>query len=222
MKDAVQIGQKATLLRRKGYSYRDISKELKVSKTLVANLLKNVKLTEDEKLILNKSLLNKMSRARLNASISLRSRKIFKEKKAFEMAEEDFKKFIKDPLFSTGNSLYWAKGSIIGSNIQFSCSRLEMMKIILLWLEKYLNISRKDIKFRLFMDFLEKNEENKHFWVKTLGIPTTNFSKTVYQKSGKSSKKTREYKGSIAFNFSNIETMRKIIAWQKLMIGYHS
>ena len=49
MKDIVQMNSQAIELRRQGYSYSDISKKLKVSKTSISNWVRNVRLTENEK-----------------------------------------------------------------------------------------------------------------------------------------------------------------------------
>ena len=107
---SVQMNKKAIELRRLGYSYSDISKELKVSKASISNWVKNVRLTESEKIVLEKNIKNKIKRGRMNSSIAMRSRKIFKEKIAYENAEKEFAKFSKEPLFMLGLGLYWAHG----------------------------------------------------------------------------------------------------------------
>ncbi len=191
MNQTIQVGQKAIQLRRLGYSYTDISRELKVSRASVCNWVKNVRLTEHEKQILQKSIANKMNRARMKASISLRSRTVFKEKRAFDEAERDFKKNLKDPLFSTGLALYCAKSSFSGGNIQFTHSNPAFIHIFLTWMQKYLQISEENVK--------------------------KIFSKNVSEKA----KITNQNKGSMTIIVSNIRAMRTLIAWQKLLIQYY-
>lgn len=191
MNISVQTSQKAIQLRRLGFSYTDIAKELKVSRASVCNWVKNVRLTEHEKQILQKSITNKMHRARMKASISLRSRTVFKEKKSFEEAEKDFKKNIKDPLFSTGLALYCAKSSFSGGNIQFTHSNLDFIHIFITWMEKYLKIPEEKVK------------------------------KISPQIQAEKSKIASRNKGSTTILVTNIEAMRTMIAWQKLLIQYY-
>ncbi|MEK7095271.1 MAG: hypothetical protein AAB917_01285 [Patescibacteria group bacterium] len=221
MNTIVQTHKKAIELRRLGYSYGDISKQLKVSRTSVANWVKNVRLSENEKLLLQKNLKAKVQRARLNASITIRSRKIFKEKRAFENAEKDFKKYLKDPLFTLASGLYWAKGSVGAGNIQFASSDPVIVNIILVWLKKYLNIDKNQVKYRIFGDSVSKNLEYQEFWEKTLGISANNFQKNVHNRHHLNRARTANYKGSLAITLTKIEAVRTIIAWQKLLMQYY-
>ena len=53
----VQFSKKAIELRRSGYSYTDIARELKVSRASVCAWVKHVKLTEAERQHLRKNLI---------------------------------------------------------------------------------------------------------------------------------------------------------------------
>ena len=46
----------------------------------------------------------------MNSTIAVRSKKIFKEKIAYDNAEKEYEKFSKDPFFMLGLGLYWAHG----------------------------------------------------------------------------------------------------------------
>jgi len=115
----VQMSKKAIELRRLGFSYSDISKELKVSKASISNWLKNIKLTENEKVNLEKNLKNKIAKGRMNSLIAIRSKKVFKDKFVYDNANKEFEKFSKEPLFMLGLGLYWAHGLKKGNSIYF-------------------------------------------------------------------------------------------------------
>lgn len=221
MKGTVQSVQKAIQLRRLGHSYSDIARELKVSRASVCNWVKNVRLTEHEKGILQKSLTAKMHRAHMKASISLRARKVFKEKQSFEEAEKNFKKNLKESLFAVGLGLYCSKGSLVGGNIQFIHTNEDFLRIILLWLHKYLEISKNEAKYRLFVDFSSPEGELEKKWAHVLGIYEGNIVKIITSKHPKKVKKPNDYKGSLGIVVSKIEAMRTIISWQKLLIKYY-
>jgi transcriptional regulator with XRE-family HTH domain len=224
MIDTVQMSKKAIELRRLGLSYSDIAKQLKVSKTSVSNWVKNVRLTEGEKINLQKNLKGKVGRGRMMASISIRSKKVFKEKVAYEKAEKDFAIFNRDPIFILGLGLCLSHGlkngpKTVGS-FQFVSSDQYIIKIILNWMDKYLNFPKKSIKYKLFIDILQKNNNFEQVWSKITGVPVTSFGKTAYLNSRKA-RKDKEYKGSLAIIISRVEVIRRVIAWQKLAIRYY-
>ncbi len=221
MKNYVQIAKKAAEFRRLGFSYTDIANELKISKASVSGWLKNLKLTESEKSNLQRNLKSKKERGKLKASISIRARKIFKEKVAYENAEKEYAKFIKDPLFSFGIGLYWVHGLKKGNHFQFSSSDAEVVKLMVTWLKRYLGIPVGKAKYRVFVDLAYKSQDPESFWVKSVDIPKGSILKTAYTPASKA-RRNKEYRGSLSIIIGKIEVLRKIIAWQKLLIRYHS
>ncbi len=217
----VQTSKRAIELRRLGFSYSEISKELKVSKASISNWVKNIKLTENERLNLEKNLKNKIAKGRMNSSIAIRSKKVFKDKFAYDNALKEFEKFSKDQFFMLGLGLYWAHGLKKGNSIYFMSKDSNIMKIIVLWMKKYLNISKNKAKFRLFINISHRNGNFEDLWAKTIDIPLNLFQKTIYTNSSKAIK-DREYKGSLAIMVSGVELYRKVIAWQKILIRYYN
>ncbi|HEY4503538.1 MAG TPA: hypothetical protein VJJ28_00295 [Candidatus Paceibacterota bacterium] len=221
MRDTVQIAKKAIELRRLGYSYNDIASKLNISKTSVSNWVKNVRLTEIEKIALQKNLKAKMEKGRLNASISIRTKKIFKEKIMYENIEKDFPKLQRDSFFMLGMGLYLSHGLKQGSAFQFTSADVNIIKIILVWMEKYLNLSCKMAKYRVFLDISHKDRNCEEIWSRIVGIPHDLFQKTVYIRS-RNNERDREYKGSLEILVIKVEVLRKVIAWQKLLMRYYS
>ena len=214
------MSKRAIELRKLGYSYTDIIKELKVSRASVSNWVKNIRLTESEKVNLEKNLKNKIKRGRMNSTIAVRSKKIFKEKIAYDNAEKEYEKFSKDPFFMLGLGLYWAHGLKKGNYFQFVNHNYSVLKIILLWMKKYLNITKTIPRYRLFINISHRNGEYEDIWAKNMDISRKLFQKTVYTNSVKNVN-DREYKGSLAIIVSKVDVFRKIIAWQKILIRYY-
>ena len=221
MKDIVQMNSQAIELRRQGYSYSDISKKLKVSKTSISNWVRNVRLTENEKNNLENSLKMKRQRSRMQASISIKAKKVFKERVAYDNAEKDFKKFISDPFFTLGLGLYWQHGLKRGNYFQFTSSELNSIRIMIAWIEKYINFHKSKAKYRLFTHFSQKEKENEDYWAQIIGVSRDLFLKTIYSRAI-SRKDDREYKGSIAVIITRIAVLRMVIAWQKLAMRYYT
>jgi len=222
MNQGVQLSTKAIELRREGKSYSDIAKVLKVSRSSVCGWVKNVRLTEQEKALLLKTQHAKMSRGRMQATITLRTRKVFQEKTIYDTAEKEFEKFSKDPLFLIGLGMSGiGKGEKGVNSFQFTTGDSSLAKIIIKWLEKYFNISKKSLKLRLFVAFTHKNEPFVDYWSKTLGISEGNFWKTVILKHKKDPKDTG-YRGSLEITVSNSDAVRKLKAWQNVTIRYYS
>ena len=217
----VQMSKRAIELRKLGYSYTDIIKELKVSRASVSNWVKNIRLTENEKINLDKNLKNKIKRGRMNSSIAVRSKKIFKEKIAYDNALKEYEKFSKEPFFMLGLGLYLAHGLKRGNSLQFTNQNPFILRIILQWMKKYLNLSKNTIKYRLFINISHRNGNYEDIWSKNMDIPLNLFQKTMYLKSIKSIK-DREYKGSLTITVSRIDLFRKVIAWQKILMGYYA
>ena len=221
MKNTVHNYKKAIELRREGNSYTDIARILSISRTSVCNWVRNVRLTETEKGRLKKNIALKIGRGRISAQISIHSKRVFKDKVAYEEAEREFKKFKNEPLFFLGLGLYWHHGSSTrGDRVQFMSSDLPSIGIFIVWIEKYLKISRNMLTYRLFVNLHNKKGEYESIWINKLRIKREYFRNTIYTRSLKPNI-SKEYKGSLTISYSKIDIFRKVIAWQKLLIQYY-
>src|SRR5690349_9983857 len=99
MNKYVQLKNMALDLRSRGLSYSEIMNELDIPKSTLSYWLKDVSLSEQQNLDLKNRLRNKILRARLRSSISLKARRIFKERQIHETAEKRFKDLSGEPFF---------------------------------------------------------------------------------------------------------------------------
>lgn len=218
----VQLKNKAIELRKKGLSYREIMGELNIAKSTVSYWLRDIQLTEKQNIDLRNRLTDKISRGRLQTSIALRAKRMVRENKVFKEAEEEFKRFVKDPFFCIGVSLYWAEGAKKNSYFAFVNSDPNMLVFMVKWIKKYLVSDASLLKYRLFIHTPYKEENLEEFWAKLLGIQAKSFHRTIYKPTPHLIKKNLAYKGCFRVDITRIDVLRKVVAWQKLLIQYYS
>ena len=222
--NTVQIKNTALHLRRSGLSYGEILKQIHVPKSTLAYWLREMTLEEDQESALQSRIHEKQKRGRFSTGIALRARRVYREKALFDSAEKEFSSLVKDPFFLIGLSLYWAHGGKKSGHFQFITSDHEMLVCMIIWIEKYLLVSRSDLKYRLFIKESYKNNDIEDFWVRVLKIKKTMLQKTAYIKSNLN-KNTRNqdisYKGSLCVTITSVSVLRRVIAWQKLLIKYY-
>lgn len=204
-----------------GYSYSEIMGELHVPKSTLSNWLKDMPLSEQQTNLLKVRLVSKVSKGRLRASVALRSARVFRETKAFDEAIISFEKYSHNPFFTLGVGLYWAEGGKKSGYFQFTNSDPDMVVIMLNWMEKFLGISRNDAKYRLFIHSPYRNERCEEYWASVMGVNLSLFYETIYKSTQYDIKKNLEYKGCIRVTVTKIELLRKVTAWQKLLIKYY-
>jgi len=144
----IQILKKAREMRLSGFSLAEISKQLAVHKSTLSSWLKDIVLTDLQKEDLKKRVNARMSRGRLNASISVRSRRIYEENRIFEESKKEFKALTKDPMFMVGLTMYMTKGVKKGSSFQFASNDNNTINFMIIWVKKYLKIDDEMIKIR--------------------------------------------------------------------------
>jgi len=142
----IQKLKKARELRLSGLSISEIAKDINSSRSSVSSWCKDIVLNDKQKLDLKQRIAQYSNRGRLNASVANRARRVYAEKIAYDEAERDFPRLIKDPFFVIGLTLYFSKGSKEGGVLQFTASKLSMINIMNLWFKKYLLISDSVIK----------------------------------------------------------------------------
>ncbi len=177
MKYGIQDIRKAREMRLSGSSLSEISREFGIPVSTLSFWFKDITLNQEQKQKLDERVIPRIVRGRMNSLISLKSKRIFKEKTIYESSEKDFIELAKDPFFILGLSLYWSHGAKKGS-FQFTSSNPLMISIIKNWMERYLKIDTSLVIVRQYSGY------------------------------------TRLYVGGI-----NI--LRRVIAWQKLLIQYY-
>lgn len=144
------------------------------------------------------------------------------EASVFEITKTEFEKLKDDPFFVLGVILYWAEGTKKFTEFQFINSDPKMIKIMVRWIEKYMGFKKESLKIRLFIHQSYADEKCEEFCADILGIPSDTLYKTIYKQTPHDVKKPTKYKGCLRIGISEIENLRKMLAWQRLLCDYYS
>jgi hypothetical protein len=174
----IQKIKKTREMRLSGLSLSEIKRETGIPVSTLSIWFRDITLTKQQIDNMNIRVSKRVSRGRLNSLITVKSKRAFMEKTIIDEATKEFKGFVNQPLFITGLSLYWSSGTKRGSAFQFSSSDINMINIMIMWLNRYMRVDEEVIKIR-------------------------NYDK--YSR----------------IDVSRINVLRKVIAWQKLLIKYY-
>lgn len=221
MKSRVQDKINAISLRMQGYSYSQIQEHVHVSKGLLSGWLKYIKLNEEQESELIKKIDERSKKGVAKAVESNIARRKVRESDAFNEAQILYEKYKEDRVFIAGLCLYWAEGSKRASSFQFVNSDPRMIIFMISWVQKYLDIHRKDIFLRIstHADFIDEKYED--FWADTTSIPLSQFKKTTYKPNRHGAyKKNPIYKGCVRLEIANtgMALLRKTICMYEAFV----
>ncbi|XKT75279.1 MAG: hypothetical protein ACJKSS_00615 [Patescibacteria group bacterium UBA2103] len=221
MHKKVREKERAIELRKKGYTYNEILKEVSVAKSSLSEWLKDMPLTKSEKDLLKKRKDSNITKGRIRAATAHHLNRLERDKVLFQEAKREFDAFIQDPLFQLGVGLYWAEGSKRNQQFQFSNSDPNMINVMFLWIERYFSLPREDINVRLYIHKPYREEKCEEYWSKTIRVPLENFQKTIYKPTGLGVKKRPAYKGCLRIEVAKIKYLKKVKFWIELLVMHH-
>lgn len=220
MRSKVQEKDLAIILRKKGYSYSDILKEIGVAKSTLSLWLKDLPLTLEEKKYLKKRKDSNISRGRIKSATAHRKNRLNRERLILKEAQEEFSLNKKKPLFLVGIALYWAEGTKRGTMTQFMNSDHRIINLWVRWIEKYTEVRRGDLFIRLFIHKPYAHENCEQFWANELNIPQDLFKKTIYKPTGKLVKKRPRYRGCMRITVpKSAKLLSKLKMWQNMLVA---
>ncbi len=210
--------EKAIKLRKKGYSYSEILKEVLVAKSTLSLWLRSVGLAKRQKQRLTEKRKIAQKRgwqARINKRIEI-------TEKIKDLAKKDIAKINKKELWLIGVILYWAEGSKQKSNnvsARVSLGNLDpkVIKIFLKWLYEICEIALKDIDVRIHIHETGDELRAQNYWSKITNIPVSKFSNTIFKKHNpKTNRKfdNKNYYGLLRIDVKRSTNLnRKISGW---------
>jgi len=226
MQPKIEQRNKAIELRKQGFSYSEILKEIPVAKSSLSLWLKSVKLANSQKQRLtNKKLASALKGAKKRKDDRIKITKEIKDK-----AQKEVGKLTNRELWLVGIALYWGEGSKEkdyrpGSGMQFSNSDPFMIKIFIEWLLKIIKVSKEKIYFEIYIHENHKNNTNRaiDYWSKHTGFPK-NFFFRIYFKKNKLKTNRRNtknnYFGLLRVRVKNSsELNRRIAGWTEGIYG---
>ena len=177
--------EKAIKLRKRGFSYSEILKEIPVAKSTLSLWLRSVGLSKRQK----QRLTEKKFAAILRGGATKRRQRIERTKQIKRTAKAEIKTISKKELWLMGIMLYWAEGTKEkeyrpGKNVQFMNSDAAMIKLFLRWLFKICKIEKERLVFSIYIHKNSKNniEKVRDFWSLQTGFTKKYFSHVYFKK----------------------------------------
>lgn len=209
--------EKAISLRKKGFSLKQISDSLTVSKSIVRIWCKNVYLTSLQKELLNKRRIALSNKTLAKINLKKKRSSILESKIIERIGVNDVGKTLsKRDLFLSGLSLYWGEGYKKGNNeLGFTNSDPAIIKFIIKWLKEIYNIQNSDFILRVSLNETHRDRINtvEKFWSELTSIPHHQFTKiSIIQTSAKKEYKNREsHYGTLRIKVRKGSKLRKRI-----------
>lgn len=220
MKTKTELKIQAQNLRRKGYSYSEIRKEVPVAKSTLTLWLREIGLVKRQK----QRLTQRRLEAALRGAQKRKQDRILRTEEIYSRSAEEVKSISKRELWLIGIALYWAEGSkekpnYRGAEVRFSNSDPLMIKLFLKWLVEVCKVPLERIKFSLYIHENCKPRLNKviDFWSRCTNISRSEF-KYIYFKKNKINTLRKnvgeDYFGVLRISVkTSSELNRKITGW---------
>ncbi len=203
-------------LRKDGRSYRDIQKELGISRSTLCDWFRKEEWSKHIKTMNNQRNFS-LGKDRLKLLHDARNKMLdLKYKNVAIEAENEFNIFKKDPLFTAGLMIYAGEGDKRSqNNSRVSNSEFYLHNIFIQFAQKYLKINKENIKFSLIIyPDLDENE-CINVWMEKLNISRLNFYKT-HTILGREKIKKLQYGIGTSIISSKVVVKKKILKWLEL------
>ena len=196
---------KAIILRRQGYSFREISLVLNISKS-TASLWARAEILDKRAQQRIKDL-GVRGRERAAISNKIRRQALWREialscpvLQDFSYTKNEYKIFIA--------LLYWGEGAKTGGKFTFINSDPAMIRLCLSLLRKSFDLEEN--KFKIWLHLHEYHNENEMilYWSKATGICKKQFS--VYNKPHTGTNKKKGYKGCLSITYRNSKIVKEL------------
>lgn len=211
----VRVRNKALELRETGYSIKEISEYLKISKSTISLLVRNVKLSKSalERLAL------RVRTGQVKSAYTLKQRRVKREEQSLLVAKKSFQNII------FNNAIYLLLASMIyeceggKSNfgvLEFTNSDPLLIKLFLQLLRSSLKIDENKFRVAMHLHSYHSEIQEKRFWSKITKIPEDKFIKT-FQKKESGINLKEGYRGCVQIKYYDVNIKRTLLAGKKLL-----
>ncbi len=204
------LKKKARAIRKNGFSYGEISKQIKVSKSTVKYWCSDVVLSPKDK----KRLYTKQIEILSKGPSSSKNRRQKQIKEISDKAEKEIMFPIHQDSYKLfGAALYWAEGNKV-SDFTITNSDPLLIQFMTQWFCKIFSVTPIDLKAHLNIYPQQNDLEIKRFWSDITGIPLDKFGKTFIKPVNKNYKKNNLYYGTIKVRVSKGTDFRhRVFGW---------
>lgn len=169
-------------------SYSEIRKRLGVPKSTLSGWLRELPLTKERILELQRDNLKRNEAKIERYRNTMRKRRDKKDSEVYRKYKKQFHKISKDTLFATGLSLYLAEGSKTDYyTIALANTDSGILKFFIKWLNDFLRIPKEKIRVGLHLYENMDVKRELRFWKNELGLERSQFYKPWISKFKKGS-----------------------------------
>jgi len=178
------LKEEAVSLRKNGYSYGDIMKKIKVSKSTLSYWLSSIKYIPNEEARL------RISKARIAAITTKRNQRLNSIYDASITAKKDIGTLNKRDLFMMGLGIYIGEGTKTHNIVRIANSDPVIIKFMIKWFKEICGLGNENMMIRIHLYPDNNLEESENFWSKEVKLPRKNFF-TSYIDTRKNKKKLK-------------------------------
>lgn len=198
------LRQRATALRKKGLSYKEIQEKVPVAKSTLSLWLKGVPLKPEHRERLYTKQIEILSRG----PKSQRERRKQEINKIIKEAEGEIEfPQSKEAFRFLGAALYWAEGSKT-NDFSIANSDPHLILFMVKWFEEMFGVKATELRAKINMYEQQNDNQLKKFWSDLTGIPLQNFGKSFIKPPNKGYKKNTLYYGTIKITVPKGSDMR--------------
>ncbi len=203
----------AIKLRKKGRSYSEIRKKIKVSKSTLTSWLRDIELSpgQKERLFVTLRQQNGYRLARLN-----RNKKKRETERIIAEAKTQLPLLFNNPLFISGLMLYWAEGDKSDERevVKFSNSDSRMIAFMMRWFREICKIDNSKFRAAIHIHELHCRARIENYWSGITGIPKEQFHKTQIKPTSLGQRRNKLYDGTCAVVVNSRNLFRRIKGWR--------
>ncbi len=167
------LKEKATKLRKAGYSYTIIKEKLDIPKSTLSNWLARIPFTP------NREVIDKIGSAKLKSALHKHALKFASIEKASHHGQKDVGLLSPRDLFILGIGLYAGEGEKTYENVRIVNSDPNVIRLAMRWFYDACEVKLENIKPSIHLYPDNDIQESLSFWSKTTGVPISEFGKTV-------------------------------------------
>lgn len=206
------IKERAKLLRKQGYSYGQLTQELKVAKSTLHEWIRGVK---------RPAKFSKLDRIRWIKEIQpmgAQGNKRKREKMIDQIIKETEKeisklRISKETEKAVLSMLYWAEGTKVRGALQFANTDPKLILLFVTLLRQCYELDESKFRIRLHLHYYHKVKKIKAFWSKLLDIPITQFEKTYRKHRSKEKTFCRNFGGICFIKYYSVNIKEKIVQY---------
>lgn len=198
----------------------EVATKLKVSQSSVSLWTKDIVLSPEAQKRIHSIVLSR----RDAVANTLRKKKRNRLELADRVATEEMHlgiSFLRPNMFSLLAMIYFCEGNKNDSNVGFTNSDPELMRLFIQLLRKCFSLDESKFRACLHAHDYHDIEKQKKFWSGVIDIPLQQFTRTYNKKSAHVFKKLG-YQGCLRVNYYDAHVARVLLAFAKKLMKHYS